>query len=161
MIIKNKKTAMYLLIISLFVSIAGDFVVSSISDKLTWQIRDTQRIITEEQERARVESPPSSVNIVEFPDGHKEVTVTAFASIGFEAGLAGEIIKFYSARLIDLVTLKNLFDLLEFFFKTTFEIEAMFILGMCMAWALKRRTFWQTALLASWKWSGAPRLRFV
>ncbi len=143
MIAKNRKTLVCLFIISLLVSVSGSFVTKSLSDALTQPIKDTQRLIMEEQERIEEqkklqEQTPSHVTIIHMPDGSKQMTVTAGASLNVAAGSSGEIVRTYMQKLVELKTAKGLYDLWNFTFKTLFEAELALILGLSLTLGTKR-----------------------
>jgi hypothetical protein len=138
------KVELCLLVIFLLVAVAGDFVTQSISDQLTVQIRDTQQLIAQEQEKVEEqnkaqEQTPAAVTVTYLPSGTKLMTVTCGVNINLEVDLSGEIIRNLSLKLVDLQTAKNLWDLWNSYFDAILEAWAMLILGTAMGLGLKRR----------------------
>ena len=141
-------------VIALLTEVSADFVLGSISNKLTLQIQDIQGLIVQEQKRAEeqkkaVEQAPLPVAVVQTTDGHKHVTVESSDSLHFDVSLSGEIIRSYLLRIADLKTIKDTYDLWKDSIHAALLNEAIFILGLSTVWELKRRTFWQTGLLRS------------
>jgi len=138
----NHKIALFLMIIALLSEVSADFVLGSISDKLTIQIQDIQRLIVQEQERAdkqeTSEQAPSSVTVTQAPDGRKNMTIEASVGLNFEVDLSGEIIRIYRLRIVDLNNAKNAYDLGKRYLDTALETEVIFMFGLSMMWELKR-----------------------
>jgi hypothetical protein len=132
MIIRNKKTVLYFMMISLLFEISADFVLDSISNKLAIQIQDIQQLIVQEQKKAEeqkaLEQVPASVTVTEMPDGRKNMTINASINLHFELDLSGEIIRTYLVRIVDLVAAKNVYDLWKSYIDRALEIEVAFIL---------------------------------
>jgi hypothetical protein len=132
MILKTKKAILCFILVSILLEISADFVLGSLSDKLTVQIQDTKRLIAQEQKKAKeekaLEQAPTSVTVTEASDGSKNITINANVNIGFGDSLSGEIIRAYSVRLVDLVALKNVYDLWKSYIDKALETEVVFIL---------------------------------
>jgi len=139
---RNHKIALFLLVIALLSEVSADFVLGSISDKLTVQIQDVQRLIVQEQERAdeqkTAEQAPSSVTVTQAPDGRKNVTIEVGVSLNIEVDLSGEIIRIYRLRIVDLNNAKNAYDLGKRYLDIALETEAIFIFGLSVIWELRR-----------------------
>jgi hypothetical protein len=126
--------------ISLLSQISADFVLGSISEKLAIQIQDFQQLVAQEQkrveERKALEQVPASITVTEAPDGSKNVTIFASANLQFEVGLSGEIIRTYLLRIVDLIAMKNVYDLWKEHIDLVFETEVVFIMILSATRAL-------------------------
>lgn len=143
MIARKPVTILCLLLISLIVSISGDFVTKSLSDKLTLQIQETQRLIVEEQEKMDEQKKlqdqtPAPVTVVEMPDGSKQMAVKLGVSLSIAADLSGEILRTYQLKLVDLKTMKGLYDMWNRAFKMLIEAEAALIIGLSLVLGTKQ-----------------------
>lgn len=129
---RNKKLVFCFIMISLLSEISADFVLGSISDKLAIQIQETQQLVVQAQnkveEQKALTQAPASMIVEEKPDGSKEVTVYASATIGLGASVSGEIIRTYLLQIVDLVALKNLYDLWKSYVDIILEVKITLIL---------------------------------
>jgi hypothetical protein len=134
MILRNKRAILYFILISIFFEISTDFVLGSISNKLSVQIQGTKRLIMQEQKKAEEEKTlkqvPASVTVTEAPDGSKNITINASVNLNFGESLSGEIIRTYSVQLVNLVAAKNIYDLWKSYIDKALEIEVVFILSL-------------------------------
>jgi len=150
MIIRNKKTVLYFIMISLLFEISADFVLGSISNKLAIQIQDIQQLIVQEEkkaeERKALEQVPASVTVTEAPDGSKNMMIEASINLHFELGLSGEIIRTYLVRIVDLVAAKNVYDLWKSYIDRALETEVAFILILSAVFRRQHRQNWDEHL---------------
>jgi regulator of RNase E activity RraB len=131
MIVRKWKFAFCLIVVSLVSEISAEFVLGSISDKLSIQIQDIQQLIVQEQraeEAKKLEQVSPSMTTTETSDGHKSVVVEFIEDSQAEASLSGEIIKTHLQRIVDLIVAKNVYDLWTSYFRTLLETELAFIM---------------------------------
>jgi hypothetical protein len=137
---------MLLIAVLLVADFSGSIVADSVSKILAIPMQETQQIISEEQERERVQASSSSVGLSKTADGKTGVSVLGSISLNFETKVSGEILKTYFKELVDLVMLKEIWDFVRDCFNMLFEIKVAFLLCIFMVEETKRRTIWQTAL---------------
>jgi hypothetical protein len=132
MIIHTRKLVLCLILVSLLSEISASFVLGLISDKLAVRIQDIQQLVVQEQRKAEelkaLEQVPESVTVKEAPEGGRVFKVGASLTLVFDMGLSGEIIRTYLQQIVDLVALKNVYDLWKSYTDKLVEAEVVFML---------------------------------